>query len=474
MGLKERWAAFRVFVKEALGKDISELTRRDSLVVYPIRFFIYIGRELGEDNCFQQASSLAFKTIISLVPLMAVAFSLFKFTGAFENAESKLIGLMVSLEIIPVSAEEIAGQLTALTRNISAGAVGSLGMVILVAVAVALFDNVERVFNDIFKVEHRRSVVVRFLTFYAILTLGPLAVAGSLYFTGGIERQFAGGPVAQFFKGVFVTYMLPFLISWVGLTFMYRFLPNTHVRFRAAMSGAALSAFFFELAKVAFRLYVTHLVGTSWGKIYGALALFPIFLIWIYIAWVITLFGAEVAYTLQNMHILMQADQERRTRLAERIDDHFAARIFLEIARHFSADGGSVTREDLAVRFRITPGLIDLVCRRFIDAKLLLRIDGASDQQGYVLARPPDTIRISQVLGAFRVGFLQVADSMRNQSGQARFSDLWSKVEASRQSLIEGLTVQDLLEGVEYDRIPASTEPPRAGEDRPRPKLPFE
>ncbi|NOZ86722.1 MAG: YihY family inner membrane protein [Deltaproteobacteria bacterium] len=434
------------FVRGALKKDLTQLTGLDQVVVYPVRFFLYVGRELHRDNCFQQASGLAFKTVISLVPLLAVAFSLLKVFGAFKDAGSKIISLMLALDVFPVTAEKVAEYLTGLTSQVSAGALGVVGMSTLIIVGILLFDNIERIFNDIFKVERRRSPVSRFLTFYAIITLGPLALAGSLYFTAGVGRQLGGGTFVHFFHKVFMPYLLPFMISWISLAFTYWFLPNTRVSAKAVAAGGAIAAFLFEIAKFLFKLYITGFAFSSWGKIYGALALFPIFLVWVYIAWIISLFGAEVAYTLQNMHVLMEADQERRKRLSERVDEIFAARLFLEIAYKFRSRGGPVLVSDLALTFRITGGLVEKVCRRFIDAGLLIRVSGDRDEPAYILSKPPDLIGLKNLFSAFRVGYLDIEAELHGNDVQSNFSKLKRRMDQALENIVYNVTVQDILD----------------------------
>ena len=244
-----------------------------------------------DDRLGVTASSLTFTTLIALVPLFTVmlaVFSAFPIFGMFEDSLQKyfLQSLVPQGIAIPV--------LQALTEFAAkAKGVGSIGLLFLLFTALALMLTIDRTLNGIWRVRSPRPIAQRVLIYWAAASLGPLALGVSLSLTSYAVSVSQGIVGVMPGSAVLVLRLLEFGMLLLVFAGLFHYVPNTHVQWRHAFMGAAFSAAGFELAKRLLSLYLQ--VVPSYRMIYGALATVPIFLVWLYLAWVIVLLGAVIA-----------------------------------------------------------------------------------------------------------------------------------------------------------------------------------
>jgi len=270
--------------------DWVRLLRREA---YLLRLLLQIGRQWVRDKCPQQAASLAFQTALSLVPMTAVSFALLKVVGAFE--ERSLLVQWVG-RLVPYTGGSIVEGLVSFADKISADALGLTGILFTLLLLYLLFSQIERIWNDIWRTQHRRTFFGKFPVFYTLVTLGPAAIGAALYYTMRFWGQTAVGTLVSLG------------ITAVFLLLANRLLPRAHVRWRAAALAAVISTLLLEAGKAVFSAYVAHVLLERYEGIYGPYGMIPILLIWIYYAWLVVLFGAEVAYTVQNLEELTQEE----------------------------------------------------------------------------------------------------------------------------------------------------------------------
>src|SRR3990167_6063282 len=343
-------------------------------------------QRLREDHLALTAGSLTFTTLISLVPLVTVMlalFTAFPMFGRFQNALQQyfLQSLVPDNIARPV--------LQALTQFASqANRLGSAGLILLGFTALALMFTIDRTLNAIWRVPKPRPLAQRVLVYWAALTLGPLLLGASLSFTSyavsssrGLVRAVPGG-----FGLLFD--VIEFALLALGVAALFRFVPNTHVRWVHAWSGALFVAVGFELAKRALGWYVKSVPGYS--VVYGAFATVPIFLLWIYLSWLIVLLGAVVAAYAPSLAM-------RVVRLPDRPGERFALAVALlralDAARGTDQRGLSV--EALAGALRIDPLQVQPVVADLVLLGWCGRLDEEGAQRhvllidtGHTLAQP--------------------------------------------------------------------------------------
>jgi len=248
----------------------------------------------GEDRCLQVAGNLTFTSLLALVPLFTIAFALFTAFPVFEDWSNAFkVFLLTALvpemggKIITVYMQQFADNAAKLT---------AIGLIFLAATALALMLSIERVFNVIWRVRAPRPVVQRLLVYWAALTVGPLLIGASLSLTSWLVTHSMSVAADVKELQTFLLKTVPIILNVVAFALLYAVIPNRKVLLKDALIGGVAAAIAFELMKRAFGLYVQ--LFPTYALIYGAFATVPIFLLWIYLSWIVILFGAVVVAVL--------------------------------------------------------------------------------------------------------------------------------------------------------------------------------
>jgi len=257
-------------------------------------FIRLLGARFIQDQGLPSAASLTYTTLLSLVPLMTVSLAVF---SAFPVSDrvAEQIQDFVFANFIPASGEVLQEYFQQFSRK--ASQLTGAGFVFLVLVALILMANIDRAFNTIWRVKTKRSPLSLFIVYWSILSLGPLLIGVSMAVTSYLVSLPLLSDAAETLGiGGRLLGLMPLLASAVAFTLLYAVVPNRRVPIRHAMAGGVLAAVLFELAKRGFAFYLTHF--PAYEAIYGALAAIPIFLVWVYLSWLVTLLGAEFSCCL--------------------------------------------------------------------------------------------------------------------------------------------------------------------------------
>ncbi len=384
--LRER---VRDLVRHVAAKEGQK--KRVRVPVYALRVTMQVVRQWARDRCPQQAASLAFQTVLSVVPMLALALALLRATGNI-GAESTLVHFIADT-FIPMSQDEIAATLTTWSENITFETLGLVGLIVTLAVAFVMFNTLEKIMNDIWRTERRRPLGQKLIVFYAIATILPVGAGIVLYQAKqlGLTSGFSG-------------FLMSFVVSWGGAFLCIYVMPKTLVHVRSAAAGALVSALLFEAAKALFQVYAANMAFDKQTTVYGAVALAPILLIWIYYSWLVLLLGCEVAYAAQHLHLLEGGERRERMplekELVRRVNGVVGARVMVAVAEAYLAGRKVLSRRAIADRFDLSDEVIDRLAARLKEADLLVEVKG--DLVGFMPARQPTEIALSEILGAFR------------------------------------------------------------------------
>lgn len=259
----------------------------------------HLWRHFLEDRCFEAAGSLSYKSLIALVPLMAVMIGIVSSFGFFDDWII-VVESYIFTHFVPAKGDEVQAYLNQfIGRTATLTASGSL---FLIVISVLLMGTIERSFNRIWRVRRPRSWVNRVMMYWAALTLGPLLLGASLVLSSyfALPSTFPFG-IMQSSIARIIEVATPFLIAWIGFGLVFMIVPHRRVYLRHAAIGGLLTAILFELAKAAFMVYVGY--STTYQHLYGALATIPVFLLWIYVLWVVVLLGASLAAALTTFNV---------------------------------------------------------------------------------------------------------------------------------------------------------------------------
>ncbi len=389
------------------------------------RITIHAWDGFWDDRCSLAASSLSYQTALALVPLLAIALALLKYSGQLEDG-SRLLSVVVQ-QVFPSSQEaqaEVVGRLSTFSGNFTAGGLGSFGIVAALAVGFFLFLSVESIWNHIWESHRERTYVERFLLFYTGITLIPFVVTLSFVQTEKLWGSFA----------VFLPYLSP-LLTTIMLTLANRLIPTLRVQWHAALAGGATASALLEISKFGLGRYLTW-VATSYKSIYGALGVLPLFLLSIYLWWLIVLWGVEVARSVQRLPWQLKIHDDTVSHDAQlTINGPLAARLLTDVARHFKNGQKSLPVDELTQRHGLPESIVRKILNRLAKNSLVVE-----HEDGYLLAKPPDAIRVEEVLRLFQPPQYVHSDAEPDQLDQ-----VLAKLEKQQQQALADTTLANLI-----------------------------
>jgi membrane protein len=402
MTLNERLQALETLAR-ALWRDALKFPWRTTALTLRERF--------REDRLGITASALTFTTTISLVPLFTVALAIFSAFPMFDRLQRTLQRALVE-SLVP---ENIARQVLTYLNQFAAkaGQMGWAGALVLLVTALALILTIDRKLNDIWRVRQPRSFTQRVLVYWAVLTLGPLLLAGSLAVTsyalgasGGSMTRLPA-PVRLLFDSV------QLVLVTGGLAALYRYVPNTRVRWTHALLGGLFVAVGLELAKNVLAWYLKQV--PTFSMVYGTFATVPILLVWIYLAWVIVLLGAVVTAYLPS---LLSGVARRGDTPGWSFQLALEVLAELQAARHAAPKGQSL--ESLATALRVDALQLEEPVAALVALDWLGRLD--EDGERYVLLIDAETTALGPLMGRLLLSRQRATDRLWEQSRWAGMS----------------------------------------------------
>ena len=263
---------------------------------YFTRFFF---RQFYQQRGLQIASSLAYATLLALVPLITVMFGFLGGLPVFDNV-GNTIQTYIFNNFVPAFGETVLSYLTSFSRNASQMTITGLMMIFIIA--LMLMATIDNAFNSIWHIRNRRNPVARFLVYWAILTMGPILIGVGIFSTSYLlSLPLISGVDYGIGLEERLLSWVPFITTTLAFTILYILTPNCLVLRKHALVGGITAAILFELAKYGFGVYVKAMPGFQ--TIYGALAVIPIFLVWIYTSWVVLILGAHITFCLSAFRL---------------------------------------------------------------------------------------------------------------------------------------------------------------------------
>jgi membrane protein len=406
--------------------------------VVPVLRYVYaLGRDFLRGDLTLRAMSLVYTTLLSVVPLLALAFALAKGFNLHNDFEPVLYSF---LEPLGDRATEITNQVMTFVNNARGDVLGSLGLVFLLYTVLSMVQKVEESFNFIWRVEQPRSMGRRFSEYVSVMVVGPAIIAAALGLIATLNNTRAMRYIAQYepFGTILVAigHLTPYIMVGGVFMFMYAFVPNTSVRLRAALIGGTFGGIVWAGSGMLFARFVA---GTSPTMvIYAGFALVIAALIWVYISWVILLLGAQLAFYVQNPQYLRPGRGE--IQLNSSLRERVALSIMYLIVNDYQQARHRWTINSLADHLDLPGAALGPIVTALERKHLLL----LADDDTWVPARDPASIQLADVLDAVR------HDTAGPKLGKIR--DIAPAVEAARcaehalKASLKERTVSDLLD----------------------------
>ena len=368
-----------------------------SWLIDAIRIHLAIARDLAEGQLTLRAMSLVYTTILSLVPLLAISFSVLKGFGVHNQVEPLLLNLLAPLGEKGI---EISARIIAFVENVKVGVLGGVGIALLFYTVVSLMQKIERAFNYIWHVARDRSFIQRFRDYLSVIVVGPVLVFSSLGITASVMSTSvvrdvtAIEPVGTLI-GIGAT-LIPYLLIAAAFSFICVFIPNTRVKARSALVGGLVAGLLWHVLGWGFASFVAS--SANYAAIYSTFATLILFMIWLYLGWLIMLIGGAISFYHQHPEYI--ATPRGRLRLGARYKEKLALSVARAIAESFYRGAGPQSGEDLVQSLAAQGEAVQIVIDALEARGLLARTE--AETPGYLPGRPPESISILDILLAVR------------------------------------------------------------------------
>ncbi len=425
--------------------DLAALPRAQAVAVGVVRGLAGIIREAAEGQLTLRAMSLVYTTLLSVVPLLALSFSVLKAFGAHNAVEPLMLGL---LEPLGEQGEEITLNVLTFVDNMRVGVLGFVGLLFLVYTVISLVQKIELAFNGIWHVQGMRSLGQRFSNYLSVIMIGPLLVVSALGVSATVmsSRLMKTVTAVEPFGSLFAaaSSLLPFALIVAAFTFIYVFVPNTRVRLLPAFLGALVAGLLWQGVGWGFAAMVAG--STRFDAIYSGFAIVIMLLIWIYLAWLILLIGSNIAFYIQYPEYIRVRGASLRVSGA--MHERLGLDLMAKVGQSFLNGSPAPALDELAHELQVPGRSLAGAARDLQKAGLLVTIE--DDDSRYVPGRDLARIEVNEILMALRGDdddFLH-----RRLAGTDAVERLFSRLESARSDALDSLTLRDLLTEGETER----------------------
>lgn len=363
-------------------------------------------RDIVMGHLTLHAMSLVYTTLLSIVPLLALSFSVLKALGVHQRMEPMLYQFFQPMGPQGI---ELAEQILGFVDNMKVGVLGSVGLALLVYTVISLVQKIERSFNMIWRVPDMRSMAQRFSNYLSVIMVGPLlmvsaiGVSATIFSSSVVQTLMAVEPLGTMV--VFLSRFTPFMLVVAAFTFVYVFIPNTRVRVKYAFISGLVAGISWQAAAMLFASFVAG--SAKYAAIYSSFAIGIILLIWVYLNWMILLLGSSIAFYLQNPGSVAK---RHRVRLSPELLEKTGLALMWLVARPFHYGKPAPQQEDVESRLRVPGEITRQLSDKLIRARLITL---AGDNGDYLVpACSLEMITLDGVLDAIRADEDRIVDRL--------------------------------------------------------------
>ena len=353
------------------------LSRLHAILLKIAKSMIFMYHQFWEDRLMTRASALTYSSLLALVPLLAIVFTLYQSLGLYADLEPTLREWLSPLGSY---GEIVATKIMDFLANAQTGTLGYVGLVVLLLAVLGILANIEESYNDIWHVRNMRSWKQRLVSYLALLLIGPLFLTGVVTFLGSSDSI----TILANFKRIAGFSPVSFLLIGLWFSLIIWSVPNTRVSIRAALVGGMCSGFGWLWLNWVFAQFIADTTqGSAREILFSGFAALPVFLIWLYLGWLILLLGAILAYSIQNFSIMEWKQSERVHGTALR--NYVNVLAFLFIIRNFLEENQATRLDRLSNQTGAPENVHDELLSSYVDSGLLSR------QSGYHITYVPST-----------------------------------------------------------------------------------
>jgi len=386
------------FVRGLWDVDLNSLSRYRVFIIKFLRLLYVAVREFTEGHITLRAMGLVYTTLLSIVPLLAVSFSVLKGLGVHNQIEPLLLNFLSPLG---PKGEEISAKVIGFVGNIKVGVLGTLGLSMLFYTVISLIQKIESALNAIWKIKKSRSFARRFSDYTSIILIGPVLIFSAMGLTASVmnTRVLQGIISVELFGAAIYLAgkIIPYLLVCAAFTFIYSFVPNIKVKFRSALAGGLFAGILWETTGWAFASFVVS--STKYTAVYSGFAILIMFLIWLYLSWLILLVGAEVSFYHQYPQFLTV--KKETLLLSNRLKERLAILVMFLIGDNFYHDRKPWNLDSLLNQLNFPLEPVQDVLTALEDHGFLLQT--GDDPPAFLPAKDLENIKLRELLSSVRI-----------------------------------------------------------------------
>lgn len=419
--------------------DLQTLPRWQAHLIVTARIVQPVLADLWTGMPALRAMSLVYTTLLSLVPLLAVSFSVLKGFGVHNQIEPMLLNLLAPLG---EKSAEITQRIIGFVENMKAGVLGSVGLAMLIYTIISLTQKIERGFNEIWRVSEDRPLSQRFSNYLSVILVGPVLVFSAIGFiatlmNSDIVKQLSAiQPLGTLID--FATHLMPYLLIVAAFSFIYIFVPNTKVKLKSALIGGLVSSILWNASGWVFASFIAG--AGNYTAVYSAFASLILFMIWIYLNWLILLVGSSIAFYHQHPEFRYLKSGELQ--LSHQLRERLVLEIVALIADAFQQGKPAYTLTALSDHFNLPKYAIEWIVLRLKQAGLLGYTAG---EPGHlILLHPLENISLTTLIHLIRHAE-EDHYLTRNHAISGPVNDIFSHYQQSIEQALDGLNAADLI-----------------------------
>ncbi len=408
-------------------------------VINILRVSYIVIRELATGELNLRAMSLVFTTLLSLVPLIAVAFSVLKAFGVHNKIEPVLLS---ALEPLGPKGPEITANIIGFVHNVDVKVLGSLGVAMLFYTIIALIQKIENAFNFVWRVKKSRTLARRFTDYLSVVMIGPVLVFSAL----GLAATVLNHDIVQQIQAIepfgtlilYISKIAPYLMIILAFTFLYKFIPNTRVEFGSALIGAVVAGVLWVTIGKLFASFVAS--SSNYTAIYSSFAILFFFMLWLYLAWFVLLTGSQVAYYLQHPNLVRFGGQDYS--LSPRLRDKEGLWLMTVIAKQFYLQKPALNVQELELQTGLAGDLTQDLLSILEQGKLIVELEG--EIPCYQPAQDIAKIQVKTILNTLRIAEESKITVTTRQVGDA-VEKLLQKLNDAQEKTLADIDLRELV-----------------------------
>jgi membrane protein len=440
------------FTQEIWHQDVYAMSRRRRITIFWVRMFQVLIEDILSGDLRMRAMGLVYVSILSLVPFLAFAFAVLKGFGVQNRLQPLLADMFNPLGD---KGPAIAAKIIDFVNNVKAGVLGTLGLVMLLYTVITLVRKVEEAFNHMWRVREPRTLMEGFGHYLSVIMVGPLLFVTALGLTATISSHDAVQHITDWAPvGVLLVAaakVLPYIFVVGAFTFIYMFVPNTHVQLRAAFTGGLLAGVSWELAGWIFTELTEK--STRLTAIYSGFAILVMFMVWLYTSWIIVLAGAEIAFFVQNPELVRHG--LKRNEFGGRTLERVALSVMYLIGRAYEEKHTPWSREQLARRLHLPTDIILTVLDRLQQRGLIIVV--REKIRRYVPAYDMNQMPLREVIMAVRRNPAKKGDPDRHIKAIPQAEEMMRLLDSKANEALGTITLKEYVNQGEAQELETKT-----------------